>query len=135
MSANKLKGKDDAGRGHNLETDPEDIVVEPGVLHSRSHPEKPSFQEVASLSYKPAKVPEGWNPYCLRSAPLPRKTSPSPSGPTLSWWKWRRRRVSPRIIEYTCVDDCGKVDKPDDRRGPSPRRDRPGFRAGYARGD
>ncbi len=40
MSANKLKEKMAQVAAHNLETNPEDIVVEPGVLHSRSHPEK-----------------------------------------------------------------------------------------------
>ncbi|HXQ92712.1 MAG TPA: xanthine dehydrogenase family protein molybdopterin-binding subunit [Nitrososphaerales archaeon] len=113
MCANKIRDKMALIAAHNLGTSADDLIFEPEVVRSKTNPEKRlSFQEVASLSYKPAKLPEGVESVLFAFSAFAPKNFTFPFGTHVVVAEIDRDTGTPKILEYTCVDDCGKVINP-----------------------
>lgn len=113
MCANKIKEKIVQVAAYNLGIDPSDMVVEPGNIHSRTDPKKNlSFAEAASLCYQPAKLPDGVEPVLFAFSAFAPKNFTFPFGTHVVVVEIERETGMPRILEYTSVDDCGRVINP-----------------------
>lgn len=98
---------------YNLGIDSTDTVVEPGSLHSKTDPGKSlSFAEAASLCYQPSKLPDGVEPVLFASSAFAPKNFTFPFGTHVVVVEIERETGTPRILEYTSADDCGKVINP-----------------------
>ena len=113
MCANKIREKMALVAANNLGTSADDLVFESQLVRSKTNPEKKlTFQEVASLSYKPAKLPEGVEPVLFAFSAFAPKNFTFPFGTHVVVAEIDRDTGNPKILEYTCVDDCGKVINP-----------------------
>jgi len=113
MCANKIRNKMAQVAAFNLGTRAEELVFEQGIVRSRIDAKKSlSFQEVASLSYQPAKLPEGVEPVLFAFSAFAPKNFTFPFGTHVVVVEIERETGNPKILEYTCVDDCGKVINP-----------------------
>lgn len=113
MCANKIKEKMAAVAAKNLETNTEDIIFENGAVRSRTSPEKKmSFQDVASYCYQPAKLPDGIEPALFAFSAFAPKNFTFPFGTHVVVVEIEKETGTPKILEYACVDDCGKVINP-----------------------
>lgn len=113
MCANKIKEKMALVVGKNLEIEPLDLVFESEVVRSRKSPEKKmSFRDAVSLCYQPSKLPDGVEPVLFAFSAFAPKNFTFPFGTHVAVVEIDRETGSPKILEYTSVDDCGSVINP-----------------------
>jgi aerobic carbon-monoxide dehydrogenase large subunit len=113
MCAEKIKEKMAKIAAHTLGVPAEDMVFNRGELESGKDPSKKiSFGKVASYAYRPDKLPSGMEPvlYTFSSFVPPNYTFPF--GTHIAVVELERETGAVKILEYTSVDDCGKVLNP-----------------------
>jgi aerobic carbon-monoxide dehydrogenase large subunit len=113
MCANKIRDKMSQIAAKNLETEPDDLVFESEIVRSKKMPDKKlSFKEAVSLCYQPAKLPDGMEPVLFAFSAFAPKNFTFPFGTHVVVVEIERETGSPKILEYTSVDDCGAVINP-----------------------
>src|SRR5208337_296436 len=94
----------------------EDIGFEDGHVFSisqRNNPKKKlTFHKVASYAYRPKKLAEGMEPVLFAFSAFAPPNYTFPFGTHVAVVEVDRDTGKVRILEYTSVDDCGKVLNP-----------------------
>ena len=113
MCANKIKEKMSLVAARDLGTTPEELVFEKdSVWSNRNSDKKLSFPDAAALAYKPSKLPEGVEPVLFVFSAFAPKNYTFPFGTHVAIVEIDRETGKNTILEYTCVDDIGKVINP-----------------------
>ncbi|MDG6906229.1 MAG: xanthine dehydrogenase family protein molybdopterin-binding subunit [Nitrososphaerota archaeon] len=113
MSAEKIKDKMAKIASKVLDVPFEDINFADGNISSGSDPKKRlSFAEVASLAYKPRKLPNGMEPVLFAFSCFAPPTFTFPFGTHLAVAEIDRATGRIDILDYASVDDCGRVLNP-----------------------
>ncbi|MGI0081223.1 MAG: xanthine dehydrogenase family protein molybdopterin-binding subunit, partial [Nitrososphaerales archaeon] len=113
MCVEKLKEKMARIAALKLEIPPEKIVFRGGELVSSiDSSKKISFQKVAYNSYNPKKLPKGMEPVLFAFSAFAPPTYTFPFGTHIAVVEVERETGNIKILEYTSVDDCGKVLNP-----------------------
>lgn len=117
MSAEKIKEKMARIASEVLEVPEEDLSFQDGEIIARSREsgdpkKKTSFAKIASMAYHPSKLPKGMESvlFAFSSFAPPNFTYPFGSHVAVIEIDPETGRL--RILDYTSVDDCGKVINP-----------------------
>ncbi len=140
MSAEKIKNKMARIASAALEVPEEDLVFKDGEIIAKSrkadNPKKKiSFAKVASTAYHPSRLPKGMESVLFEFSSFNPPNFTFPFGTHIAVVEIERETGRLRILDYTAVDDCGKVINPLIVEGQNPRRGGAGIRAGHAGGD
>ncbi|MDG6908141.1 MAG: molybdopterin-dependent oxidoreductase, partial [Nitrososphaerota archaeon] len=116
MCAEKIKKKMAKIAAKSLGVLEEDLVFANGEIGSKSHPDdekmKLSFKKVASYAYRPKKLPEGMEPVLYEFSAFAPPNYAYPFGTHVAAVEIDKETGLVKILEYTSVDDCGKVLNP-----------------------
>jgi carbon-monoxide dehydrogenase large subunit len=113
MSVEKIKSKMTGIASAKLEVPEADIKFRNGELVSSKDPSKKiSFQRVAYNAYDPKKIPEGMEPVLFAFSAFTPKSNTFPFGTHIAVVEVQKETGEIKILEYTAVDDCGKVLNP-----------------------
>jgi len=116
MCAEKIRDKMARIAAKSLGVPPEDIGFQEGYVFSisqRSDPKmKLTFHKVASYAYEPKKLTEGMEPALFAFSAFAPPNYTFPFGTHVAVVEVDRDIGKVKILEYTSVDDCGKVLNP-----------------------
>ena len=116
MCADKIKEKMAKIASKALNVPENDLTFQSGKILSKSDPNDPkkqiTFEKVSSYSYKPKKLPEGMEPVLFAFSTFVPPNFTYPFGTHLAVVEIDRETGRIRILDYTSVDDCGKVINP-----------------------
>ena len=113
MCVEKIKEKMAKIAALKLEVPAEEIVFRGGELVSSIDPSKKvPFQKVAYNAYNPKKLPKGMEPVLFAFSAFAPSTYTFPFGTHIAVVEVERETGKVKILEYTSVDDCGKVLNP-----------------------
>ncbi len=116
MCANKIRDKMASIAAKELEVDPVDIEFGKGFLFSKSNrgntKYRIEFSKVASNAYKPKKLPEGMEPVLYAFSAFAPPNYTFPFGTHIANVEIEKETGAIKILDYTSVDDCGKVFNP-----------------------
>ncbi len=117
MSAEKIKEKMTKIASHVLEVPEEDIYFKEGEIISRfrtaNDPKKKiSFTKLASIAYHPSKLPKGMESVLFAFSSFAPPNYTYPFGTHVAVVEIDPETGRLRILDYTSVDDCGKVINP-----------------------
>ena len=83
-----------------------------GEIISQSGDKNISFEKLAALSYNPLKLPEGMEPVLYAFSCFAPKNHTYPFGTHVAVVEIEKDTGEVHILDYTSVDDCGKVINP-----------------------
>ena len=116
MCANKIRDKMARIAAHNLGVSPEEIVFRNGEIFAASDEADPkkrlTFQKVASYAYRPKKLPKEMEPTLYAYSAFAPPNYTFPFGTHVAVVEVARDTGRIRVLQYTSVDDCGKVLNP-----------------------
>jgi aerobic carbon-monoxide dehydrogenase large subunit len=117
MSAEKIKAKMAKIASMALEVPEEDLVFRDGDIVSKSRKsddtkKKISFAKVASTAYHPNRLPKGMESVLFEFSSFNPPNYTFPFGTHVAVVEIDRETGRLRILDYTSVDDCGKVINP-----------------------
>lgn len=117
MSAEKIKDKMTKIAALTLETAEDDLYFKDGEIISRSRSfsdpkKKIAFSKVAALAYRPSKLPSGMESVLFAFSSFNPPNFTYPFGAHVAVVEIERETGRLRILDYTSVDDCGKVINP-----------------------
>jgi aerobic carbon-monoxide dehydrogenase large subunit len=117
MSAEKIKNKMARIASAALEVPEEDLVFKDGDIISQSRKsddpkKKISFAKVASTAYHPNRLPKGMESVLFEFSSFNPPNFTFPFGTHIAVVEIERETGRLRILDYTAVDDCGKVINP-----------------------
>ncbi len=117
MSVEKIKSKMAKIASAALEVPEEDLVFRDGEIISQSRQsddpkKKISFAKVASTAYHPAQLPKGMESVLFEFSSFNPPNFTFPFGTHVAVVEIERETGRLRILDYTAVDDCGKVINP-----------------------
>ncbi len=116
MCAEKIKDKMAKIAAHNLGAAPEEIVFRKGEIFPASAGEDPkkrlTFKKVASYAYRPKKLPKGMEPTLFAFSAFVPPNYTFPFGTHVAVVEVERDTGKVKILQYTSVDDCGRVLNP-----------------------
>jgi carbon-monoxide dehydrogenase large subunit len=113
MCADKIKDKMRKIAAHSLGISDEDIQFKDGELVSRRDGSKKiSFSKVASHAYSPKKIPEGMEPVLFAFSAFAPPNYTFPFGTHVAVVEIEKETGVVKILDYTAVDDIGKVLNP-----------------------
>ena len=116
MCAEKIKDKMTKIAVLALEVPEEDLVFRNGEIASRSmqsdSKKKISFEKIASYAYRPGKLPKGMEPVLFAFSSFAPPNFTYPFGTHVAVVEVERETGRVKILDYTSVDDCGKVINP-----------------------
>lgn len=117
MSAEKVKEKMARIASAVLEVPEEDLFFKEGEIISRSRQgddpkKKISFAKIASMAYHPSKLPKGMESVLFAFSSFAPPNFTYPFGTHVAVVEIDRETGRLRVLDYTSVDDCGKVINP-----------------------
>jgi aerobic carbon-monoxide dehydrogenase large subunit len=117
MSAEKIKEKMSKIAATALEVPEDDLVFRNGEIISKSRmsddpKKKIEFAKVASMAYHPAKLPKGMESVLFAFSSFAPPNFTFPFGAHVAVVEIDPETGRLRILDYTSVDDCGKVINP-----------------------
>ncbi len=113
MCVEKIKEKMARIASLKLQVPENEIVFRQGELVSARDPSKKTlFQKVAYDGYSPKKLPKGMEPVLFAFSAFAPSTYTFPFGTHVAVVEVERESGKINILEYTSVDDCGKVLNP-----------------------
>lgn len=116
MCAEKIRQKMAKIAGKSLGIPADDIEFVNGELRSKSHPQDEKmrlpFKKVASYAYRPKKLPEGMEPVIYEFSAFAPPNYTYPFGTHVVVVEVEKDTGSVKLLDYTSVDDCGKVLNP-----------------------
>lgn len=113
MCANKIRDKMAAIAANSLGVEKEDIDFRNGELVSKADPSKKiSFSKVARYAYNPDKLPKGMESVLYAFSAFAPPNYTFPFGTHIAVVEVDPDTGSPKILEYTAVDDIGKTLNP-----------------------
>jgi len=112
MCVEKIKAKMQQVAAHNLEVPAEELKFRRGQIISPSGDKRISFEKLAALSYNPLKLPEGMEPVLYAFSCFAPRNHTYPFGTHVAVVEIEKDTGEVRILDYTSVDDCGKVINP-----------------------
>lgn len=113
MCAEKIKNKMAKIASKVLGIPDADVIFRDGkVCSKRSDGKILTFQELASIAYKPKSLPAGMEPVLFAFSAFAPVSSTFPFGTHIAVVEVDKESGKPRILEYIAVDDCGHVLNP-----------------------
>ncbi|MDG6995752.1 MAG: xanthine dehydrogenase family protein molybdopterin-binding subunit [Nitrososphaerota archaeon] len=116
MCAEKIREKMAKIAAKSLGAPAEDIEFVNSELRSKSHPQdekmRLSFKKVASYAYRPKKLPEGMEPVLYEFSAFAPPNYTYPFGTHIVVVEVDEDTGKVKLLDYTSVDDCGKVLNP-----------------------
>ncbi len=117
MSVEKLKEKMTKIASMVLEVPEEDIYFANGEIVSRSRKtddpkKKVSFEKIAEMAYQPTKLPKGMESVLFAFSSFAPPNFTYPFGTHIAVVEIDQETGRLKILDYTSVDDCGKVINP-----------------------
>ena len=116
MCAEKIRDKMARIAAKAFEVPLDDIAFENGEVFSRSSPKDPkkrqSFQKIASYAYRPKKLPQGVEPTLFAYSAFAPSNYTFPFGTHVAVVEIDGDTGNLKVLNYTSVDDCGKVLNP-----------------------
>lgn len=113
MCVEKIKEKMSKIAAMKLEVSSDEIVFRDSELVSSKDPgKKIPFKKVAYNAYNPTKLPKGMEPVLFAFSAFAPPTYTFPFGSHVAVVEIERETGKIRILEYTSVDDCGRVLNP-----------------------
>ena len=117
MAAEKIKDKMARIASHVLEVPEDDLFFRNGDIISSSREssdpkKKISFNKVASIAYHPTKLPKGMESVLFAFSSFAPPNFTYPFGTHIAVVEIDAETGRLRILDYTSVDDCGKVINP-----------------------
>src|SRR5205823_7668692 len=98
---------------HLLETAPEDVVLEDGRFAPAGVPDRSvSWDDVASASADPSRLPEGEVPGLESSASVDQRSNTYPFGSHVAVVEVDPETGVVKVIRHVAVDDCGRILNP-----------------------
>ena len=116
MCAEKIRGKMSKIAAKSLGVPEEDLIFANGEVSSKSQPRdeklRISFKKLASYAYVPKKLPGGMEPVLYEFSAFVPPNFAFPFGTHVAVVELEKETGNVKILDYTAVDDCGRVLNP-----------------------
>ncbi|MHB1908094.1 MAG: xanthine dehydrogenase family protein molybdopterin-binding subunit [Nitrososphaerales archaeon] len=112
MCADKIKQKMAEIASERLQVSPPEIEFKEGNLISKNDNSKVSFRKIADDAYNPEKIPKGMEPVLFAFSAFAPENYTFPFGTHVAVVEIDTETGRVKILEYTSVDDVGKVLNP-----------------------